>query len=168
MCLLQLAGGGGFCLQAVPSFVKRGGGSPPPPVMIRPRNEPSCICRSLCFSGSGDMTGPSQRLSRSSWCSSCHFVVSLVRVEHSSSCHTVPRCLYFLLKSTRYAALGGPLPSARGYSFFSVESHTFALFFGAPQSLRRILRNPSPRIAVKATKSFRSAVWPRNATWQRP
>jgi hypothetical protein len=36
-----------------------------PGVMIRPRNEPSCICRSLCFSGSGDMTGPSQRLSRS-------------------------------------------------------------------------------------------------------
>jgi hypothetical protein len=33
--------------------------------MIRPRNEPSCICRSLCFSGSGDMTCPSQRLSRS-------------------------------------------------------------------------------------------------------
>jgi hypothetical protein len=81
--------------------------------------------------------------------------------QQCSYCASLPS---FLLNSTRYDALGSPLPSASGYTFFSVESHTFALFFGAPQSLRRILRNPSPRIHNTFCSIVQSPPAPRTTT----
>jgi hypothetical protein len=68
-----------------------------------------------------------------SWSPSCHFaiVVSLVRVEHSSSVHTVPRCIYFCLIAHVKMPLA-LLCLLHAVTHFLTGNHTFALFLVPP------------------------------------
>jgi hypothetical protein len=76
------------------------------------------------------------------------FVVSLISVEHSSSVRTLPRmrsfACHFCVRSFR--PRGCRLQPVTHFASrrLLVSSHIY-YSSGAPQSLRRILRNPSPR-----------------------
>jgi hypothetical protein len=78
----------------------------------------------------------------------------------------VPRCIYFC--STAHATMSLTLLCLlHAVTHFLTGNHTFALFFGAPQSLRRILRNPSPRKAVSQPLAYISVVTSPQVTFPR-